>query len=267
MVNSGKFYGRLIIEGVIESKTGLHIGTGRDVMQIGGVDNPVVRDPLTREPYIPGSSLKGKMRSLLEKQEFAIAANKVEEFFKKNLGKNIRHHECDSEVCKICRLFGASTGSGVSQNRPARLSISDAHMTEESKTKLEKIDTGLYLTELKFENSLDRITSAATPRQIERIPRGTEFNFYISYEQDSHDNAVIKEDINSIFNCLRLLNDAGLGGSLSRGYGRIVLRNLFACYRKLDYYRLSDVNEEKVYQNDQTLKEFEESVTSVISGR
>ena len=64
MVNTGKLTGKIIITGLIELKTGLHIGTSQETLEIGGMDNPVIRDPLTREPYIPGSSLKGKLRSL-----------------------------------------------------------------------------------------------------------------------------------------------------------------------------------------------------------
>ena len=56
------------LEGTITLKTGLHIGAGDTEMRIGGTDNPVVKNPLDNRPYIPGSSLKGKIRSLLEWQ-------------------------------------------------------------------------------------------------------------------------------------------------------------------------------------------------------
>jgi len=146
MSATGKFYGKLIIEGIIECLTGIHVGTSKEVMEIGGVDTPVVRDPLTREPYIPGSSLKGKLRSLLERQEFATAGpgSEIQGYFNKKIdsgGIKIRHHECNDENCLVCRLYGASKGGNVTENRPARLIVSDAHLTKESKEKLEKIDT------------------------------------------------------------------------------------------------------------------------------
>ena len=56
------------ITATIEIVTGLHIGGNNDEIKIGGIDNPVIKNPLTNEPYIPGSSLKGKIRSLIEWQ-------------------------------------------------------------------------------------------------------------------------------------------------------------------------------------------------------
>ena len=55
-----------VIEGDLELVTGLHIGAGNDEIRIGGIDNPVLKHPYSGQPYIPGSSLKGKVRSLLE---------------------------------------------------------------------------------------------------------------------------------------------------------------------------------------------------------
>ena len=252
MSATGKFYGKLIIEGVMECVTGIHIGTGKEVLEIGGVDAPVVRDPLTREPYIPGSSLKGKLRSLLEKQEFATKGSYlvINGFFSKKItsgGLEIRHHECNDEECLVCRLYGASKGDKVTENRPARLIVSDVHLTKESKQKLDKIDTGLYLTELKFENTLDRITSAASPRQIERVPRGTEFKLVLIYNQDDEcTSSSFKQDIMGIFNNIRLLEDDAVGGNVSRGYGRIKLKNFCLKYRPIGYYKEGDQDKQIV---------------------
>jgi len=260
MSETGKFFGKLIIEGDIECLTGIHIGTSKEVMEIGGVDTPVVRDPLTREPYIPGSSLKGKLRSLLEKQEFATKGFNfdIEGYFKSEIkfgNRSIRHHECNEDDCPVCRLFGAVKD----RSRPARLLVSDAHLKPESKGELEKIDTGLYLTELKFENTLDRITSAASPRQIERIPKGTEFKFTLIYNQDLEKTSVLfKKDVEAIFNCLRLLNDDAIGGNISRGYGRLNLKNFHVIYRPLNYYKKGEESlERKIDQIEGTkLNEF-----------
>lgn len=272
MTATGKFYGKLFIEGIIRCKTGVHVGTGKEVMEIGGLDTPVVRDPLTREPYIPGSSLKGKLRSLLEKQEFATRkpGESIDQFFNRVVrsgGLIIRHHECGDEDCVVCRLYGASKGDGVPQNRPSRLTVSDAHLTEESKERLEKIDTGLYLTELKFENTLDRITSAASPRQIERVPCGTEFEFTLIYNQDEEKGSeLFKKDLEAIFNNLRLLNDDAIGGNVSRGYGRIELKNLCVKYRPLEYYKNGLPDKEIVEeQGEKTLYDFMKQVIDKLT--
>ena len=116
MVNTGKLTGKIIITGLIELKTGLHIGTSQETLEIGGMDNPVIRDPLTREPYIPGSSLKGKLRSLLERALFATQAhNDIDRFFNKSMrtgGNLIRHHECGAENCTVCRLLAPAPAQG-----------------------------------------------------------------------------------------------------------------------------------------------------------
>jgi CRISPR-associated protein Csm3 len=268
----GKFYGKLIIDGVLECLTGIHIGTGKEVMEIGGVDTPVVRDPLTREPYLPGSSLKGKLRSLLEKQEFATKGAEigVEGFFSSIIGsggQRIRHHECNNTACTICRLFGASKDRYIKESRPARLFVSDAHMTAKSKKELEQIDTGLYLTELKFENTLDRITAAASPRQIERVPRGTEFNFTLTYTQgEEKTTGEFRSDLKGIFNSLLLLQDDGIGGSVSRGYGRVGLKNFVLRHRSLSYYKEGDKKGETiVHQGEEELRDFMKRVLDDLS--
>jgi len=268
MVNTGKLTGKLIITGLIELKTGLHIGTSQETLEIGGMENPVIRDPLTREPYIPGSSLKGKLRSLLERALFATQAhNNIDRFFNKSMrtgGNLIRHHECGAEDCTVCRLFGASTGAGINENRPGRLITEDSHMTQKSKEQLEAIDTGLYLTEQKWENTLDRITSAANPRQQERIPRGTEFNFTLIYTADlPPKDTLFKSDVKSIFTSLRLLEDDALGGSGSRGYGRVAFKDLTIRYRPLEYYTEAQ-DEIQFSQNGEDLLTFAEKVLAAL---
>ncbi|NLX90483.1 MAG: type III-A CRISPR-associated RAMP protein Csm3 [Firmicutes bacterium] len=268
MSNTGKLTGKLIISGQIELKTGLHIGTNKDTLEIGGVDNPVIRDPLTREPYIPGSSLKGKLRSLLERAQFSAQPyDNIEQFYNKTMTTGnilVRHHECSDESCTVCRLFGASTGAGINENRPGRLITEDCRMTGESKEQLEAIDTGLYLTEQKSENTLDRITSAANPRQQERVPRGTSFSFTLIYTADTTpNNNLFKADIRSLFTALRLLEDDALGGSGSRGYGRIAFKDLKAAYRPLEYYTEAK-DEVIISQNGETLMAYAEKVLSTL---
>lgn len=271
MSRTGKFYGKLIIEGELYCETGMHIGSGKELMEIGGLDSPVVRDPITREPYIPGSSLKGKLRTLLEKQQFAANIHKAwDEYFNKIVksgGREIRHHECGQDDCTVCRLFGASQGNGVNDNSPARLAVSDAHLTKESKQLLENIDTGLYLTELKFENALDRLTAAASPRQIERVPRGSIFQFKLIYDQDQEGKKYY-QDVQAILNALRLLEDDALGGSTSRGYGRVSVQKLNVVYRSKEYYKLGDKQAERILQQgEDNLIDFSQRVQTNMIGQ
>ncbi|MGH3145588.1 MAG: type III-A CRISPR-associated RAMP protein Csm3 [Rubrobacter sp.] len=168
---------KIVIQGELEVITGLHVGSAAAGMQIGSVDSPVVRDPLSRRPYIPGSSFKGKLRSLLE------AAEGKE--YNRSGGRDISRHECDSHEdaleCEVCRLFG-SVGRNGGTNHPARLAVSDLALTEASFEELRTIETGLMYTEWKFENTLDRITSAAMPRQIERVPAGSVFEARLVFD-------------------------------------------------------------------------------------
>jgi len=285
---TGKLYGKVFIEGKIKCLTGLHIGTGRETMEIGGVDMSVVRDLLTREPYIPGSSIKGKMRSLLEKLEFAriykeIANDKdnnkdndqkdLSVFFSKKIksgSEEILHHECQSDCCPVCRIYGASGEGAIKKNRPARLYVYDAYLS--NKEELEAIETGLYLTELKYENTLDRITSAASPRQIERVPKGAEFKFSMIYNQDEDKTSdLFKQDLEYIFTSIQLLKDDALGGNVSRGYGRIDIGDITVQYRPLEYY--TQRKEDKVYEiveeqeNNEDLKTFFNRVIKELIGQ
>ncbi len=216
--------GKIQITGKIKCLTGLHIGASKENMEIGALDSPVVRDPVTREPYIPGSSLKGKMRALLEKA-LAVELGIVGTTRRRNIGSGNNEvwiHVCDSaeeaEKCPICRIFG-STGYKGGKNFPARLIVRDAHLTRDSVDKLSDIDTGLQYTEWKFENAIDRITASANPRQIERVPRGAEFEFELIYNVEDTDT--LGTDLKNLDLALELLRLDSLGGHGSRGYGKI----------------------------------------------
>jgi|Deesub1362B_J571_1020462.scaffolds.fasta_scaffold01951_5 CRISPR-associated protein Csm3 len=244
-----KFLGKIEIKGEMECLSGIHIGASKESLEIGALDSPVVRDPCTQQPYIPGSSLKGKMRALLEKACLKLLPNR-------DGGSGISRHECgDWEPgsntnknfqnmnmeypgalnCPVCRLFG-STGPGEkNRNYPARVKVRDLHLTESSRQELEQIDTGLYMTEWKFENGIDRITSAANPRNIERVPKGAKFDFSIIYDVEDPDT--LKEDLENLRLALRLLEDDALGGHGSRGYGRVSFQFEKVEARKLEYYR------------------------------
>jgi len=237
------FFGKVIIRGIMQCKTGLHIGQSKDSMDIGGIDAPVVRDPITRAPYIPGSSCKGKLRSLLERR-FNKNPNR-------NSGKGIYRHECDDTgaalACEVCRIFG-STGRDGGDNHPGQIIVRDMHLTENSLAELDRIETGLSYTEWKFENTLDRVTSTAMPRQIERVPAGSEFTFEIIYNVE--DLAKAKEDVLNIIHGLNLLEDDFLGGHGSRGYGKVQFK--IDCFegRKIEYYSAVSSDEQNAMKSE-----------------
>lgn len=223
--------GKVVIAGGMRCETGLHIGAQGSGGEIGGLDKPVVRDPITRQPYVPGSSMKGKLRALLERSLEKPANHKG--------APDIYRHECADTACAVCRLMGSSgrqEGVGRLLPIPARLTVRDLWLTAESVKELEGIDTGLLYTEWKFENSLDRVTAAANPRQMERIPAGAEFRFEMIYNVETPNPAQVREDLVHLARTLELLEDDALGGSGSRGYGKVSFR--FATFegRRPGYY-------------------------------
>jgi len=211
MTTEVKIAQKLFIIGNIKALTGIAIG-GVDVgLEIGGVDKVIVRDPITKVPYIPGSSLKGKIRSLLEK---------LHNFELKDVVKGkIWMHVCDKPDCILCNLFGRPVEyapKDVVSN--TRLIIRDGYCTN-TKFLEQAADTELLYTETKAEVIIDRITSAAQLRTFERVPKGAEFELEMIltlYEGDDQ-----KKYIDMIFEGLRLLQDDYLGGSGSRGYGKV----------------------------------------------
>jgi len=113
--------------------------------------------------------------------------------------------------------------------------VRDCHLKQESVDQLKEIDTGLYMTEWKFENGIDRITSAANPRQLERVPAGAKFEFEMVYTVEDVEQA--KEDLKNLAIALAVLEDDALGGHGSRGYGKILFENFKAEYRSIDFYQ------------------------------
>lgn len=210
------------IKGKILVKTGLHIGAGNDRVEIGGMDNPIIRNPLTREPYIPGSSIKGKMRSLLEWKLDKI--NKIEDHSHK-IGDPC---SCGKADCPICRVFGSANNSkGADKSKgPTRIIVRDAVLTNEWS---EKFKQGKALIEEKSENSLNRITAVANPRPIERVVPGVEFEFEIAYRiiDDGDCGKKDKDFFDSVvLEGLRLLQNDYLGGGGTRGNGQIEFSEL-----------------------------------------
>ena len=285
MLQQKPLVGKFTLTSTLIVKTGLHIGGGGQNLEIGGLDKPVVRDPITQFPYLPGSSIKGKLRSILER------------FHNKPLnrpgGSDTYRYESDDLVdgysqiddgepilytgartCPISRLFGSTGGSDFwvetnlareeklelvesngsfvtrpinevehtkvrrGRNSPARLIIRDCHLQEDSAKKLQQANTGLYMTEWKFENGIDRVTAAANPRQMERVPADSRFDFELIYTVEDVPQGV--EDLQNIAIALSILEDDALGGHGSRGYGKVEFRNYRCFWRdKRQYQRVT----------------------------
>ncbi len=211
------------ITGTITLKTGLHIGSGDTELHIGGTDQPVVKHPYTKEPYIPGSSLKGKIRSLLELKSGLIALQKDKGPINIDILKKLKDDKQDKkqEAIKILKLFGVSASEQPESNLdveigPARASFADAYLTDDSRKLIREKQASFF--ELKSETSIDRINCKANPRFIERVVAGLKFNFFIYFKEMEGDNGLIDYLLEGI----RLLELDALGGSGSRGYGKVV---------------------------------------------
>jgi len=205
----------LKIKGTIKLETGLHIGGGDDAMKIGGIDNQVIKDVNTNLPYIPGSSLKGKMRSLLEWHLGLVGIADGEVFSSKYLDNVKLQSEEDREKAKtFLKLFGDKEG----EHGITRISVGDCKLTEEMIEKYKK--NKIKLSEAKYENVIDRSNGTAKhPRQTERVPAGVEFEFDIRVKVLPEDNK--DEFVEMVKLGLSLVADDYLGGNGSRGYGRV----------------------------------------------
>ena len=227
--------GKIAIRGTLECVTGLHIGASKENLDIGGIDAPIVRDPLLRAPYIPGSSLKGKLRALVERV--------LGKEFNRYSGQGVHRHECSDPACPVCRLFGSTTSGGGALNMPSRLIVRDCQLTDQAKQRLEQLDTGLQFSEWKFENALDRVSASANPRQLERVPAGAAFDFEIVYNVEVGDPEEVESDLVSLFLAMGLLEDDYLGGHGSRGYGRVRWRPQAFVGRALGYYSATSADD------------------------
>lgn len=206
---SAKFLGNIILKGKMECLTGMHIGGSKDKFEIGGVDSPVIRDPNTKYPYIPGSSLKGKIRTLLA---FELGFEIIEK-------KNNNRDYLDDKA--IYRIFGTGANDANKQDGPSRLIIRDAYPDQTTITMWENLDSELIYTEYKGENTIDRLTSHANPRFIERVVKGSVFNVEFIYGIYRVDNVKDEEYFKHFLDGLKLLEHSALGGSGSRGYGQV----------------------------------------------
>jgi CRISPR-associated protein Csm3 len=249
-----RLIGKLILEGVMHCETGLHVGAGKGSLEIGGSDNPVVKDSFGR-PYVPGSSLRGRIRCLLE-QATGVAVPSELVFLSKRKGQEVRIHQSDRPDDEICLLFGRSPGRMERVNgeylesnfaSPARLSVFDAPLDSDSITQQMRENLDDELTEVKSENSIDRITSQANPRTLERVPAGARFNVRFVVDVLCEEDAPL---LGLLVQGLRLLEDDALGGGGSRGSGRVRFGGLKLAWRGKDYYAAGADEQELVPAGD-----------------
>ena len=206
------------VTGTILCETGLRVGGSSESIEIGGMESPIVRHPITDEPYIPGSSLKGKVRSLLEYRDGRRTSRN-----QPKIGQNDNGEPCECGRCMVCRVFGPHKNMNHSLG-PTRALFRDAKLSTESRELLIESRTakGINYTEVKTENMIDRkIGAAKNPRTFERVPAGTKFDFEISIRIFDDDNE--EEIVSFIEQGLSLLQQDYLGSSGSRGYGQVLI--------------------------------------------
>jgi len=216
-MNSIQLSKKIIYTGTITLKTGLHIGGTNSALNIGGPDKFVVRNPINNIPYIPGSSLKGKMRSLVEIANGCCTIT--------NRGEAKASEDPKS---KSGYLFGTA-GKDDDKKRASRLIVRDAELITDGKAYgLNEGDifsnTDLPYTESKTEVSIDRVTAKANPRTFERVPAGAKFKLNMVLNIfEGEDEEQLKSTLQQ---AIKLLQDDYLGGNGSRGYGQVLFEDL-----------------------------------------
>lgn len=198
-------------------ETGLRIGAGGSSLEIGGLDNPIVRHPVTKQPYVPGSSLKGKLRSLIEVSKYR-SGNFLE--------PRPTSGPCGCGECVACWLFGC--GDVRNSSEPTRLLFRDSTLLDDSVGQLEPLlSEGVFYSEVKTEVTMDRASGKvgqAGPRSMDRIAAGSKLGFTVTIRVFEGDDE--NEMQNALKHALRLLEAEGLGGSVSRGYGQVKFEDL-----------------------------------------
>ncbi len=232
--------GRVFLYYELRALTGLHIGGSAGGIAIGGLDNPVIRDPLTNRPYVPGSSLKGKMRSLLEKHYGKEPNWRIARTF---------IHVCERgeeyRKCEVCQVFGVPAELDYG-NTPTRLLVRDLFLSDASAKQLEDLSLDRPYTEIKTEVSIERITAQANPRPVERVPAGAVFGpgefVYTVYEGDGlADPKTDVERLAVVFEAMNLLEHDYLGGMGSRGSGKVKFENIRITLRAAPEYFKTEI--------------------------
>ncbi|MDR1487570.1 MAG: type III-A CRISPR-associated RAMP protein Csm3 [Deltaproteobacteria bacterium] len=188
---------------VLES--GLRIGGSKENIGIGETDNPIIRHPITNSPYVPGSSIKGKIRSLLELRDCRAS---------QNYGT-----PCDCGECPVCNLFG-HPHIKKREAPPSRLLFRDC---QPNQTTIKDWQEAGRDSEVKMEVLIDRRSNTAKgnigPRATERIPAGGEFDFSLVIRLFEGDDP--SKFYRYLADGFELLGRDYLGGYGSRGYGHV----------------------------------------------
>lgn len=251
-------YGRVVVRGTIEAVTGLHVGSATNTLGLAGVDQPIAREPLSGAPYIPGSSVRGKMRALTERV-LGLSLNA-------NIGRSRFHAPQTREeydASPIGRLYGVSNSVSYAVEAPARLVVRDVSLTPASLNALANARTDLPFTELKAEVAIDRVTAEAVARQIERVPAGATFGpaelVYSIYEP--RDAA----DFGWVARGLQLLEDDYLGGHGSRGSGKVRFSDITVSIRsRASYTGSGSKAEDRSYSDVDAFVDDLEAVTAWV---
>ncbi len=211
------------ITGTLELVSGLHIGGGNTEMHIGGTDNAVIKNPVTNQPYIPGSSIKGKMRSLMEWHAGVVGITKGKPLGFKHLAA-LEGEQRQMGKALLMLFGGAPEGEPdealLREIGPTRLAFWDCNLDPAWVAEMDK--RNLLLTEQKTENAIDRIAGVAEhPRNTERVPAGARFDFQLTLKVHGDEDL-----LDELLVGFKLLELTGLGGSGSRGYGKIRFEGL-----------------------------------------
>ncbi len=203
-----KLVKKIILTGQIEVITGLHIGGSSTTMNIGETDLNVIKSPKNGQPIIPGSSLKGKLRSLLAKIN--------------------GYQSVDEDKEPLVSIFGSSKQEVVT-----RLIVRDSYLTNSDTIKEWEMEN--TYTEVKWENTINRTKgSAEHPRQLERVPQGAMFGYEMVL--DVYDVDAEKKYLEEIKKAMKLLEDDYLGGSGTRGYGKIKFHENEDVHKSVESY-------------------------------
>ena len=217
-------YSKIQITGVLEPKTGMHIGGSSAFSAIGAVDSPVIKDVRNGKPMVPGSSLKGKIRTLLAKKYNEAVVNP------------------DNDAECIRRVFGSAKKDKDNKVHASKIIVSDMFLMNEDEIRNRGIES---FTEVKFENSINRATAVANPRQIERAIKGLQFGIDMIYEVENGKEDEVIDDIKLLAEGMKMLEYDYLGGSGSRGYGKVQFFDMTAkiVIGALDDSVVAEVNE------------------------
>ena len=197
--------------GTMTIKSGVHIGGNDNGTKVGGCDNPVIRNPLTNDPYIPGSSIKGALRSCAEKMP--AYAGKI---------RNGKPCGCGQETCMVCKLFGAHMNMRAASGEP-RLIVRDMNLSPDFLDRvMESGGSRSDIIETKTSTMIDRSTNTAAGghlHNMERVAAGTVFDRSLSHKVMDKDNEA--ELINFFKKCLSIVEATGIGGKVTSGSGQV----------------------------------------------